>query len=735
MELTPQRLVKTFGQRSLVAQKTIDLLVTLISQSPSFQRWQHLYNLASGSSFKTPEEQYQHFAVHTYFAIIAKVLAFRRLASSWPSTNYQTHMRRIESGKVFAAAGIEGFEPDTIFNWYLSVWNKNLATAIATIFQQMGHFDRFGRGDILKRLYLSLVPRSLRHRLGEYYTPDWLATYVLQQICYDLDATLLDPACGSGTFLMMATQVASDRGLGAAEVAERVVGFDINPLAVLAARVNYILAFGPGSYRVPIYQKDTILEAASDHNFDYVVGNPPWINWQVLPSAYRDQTKQLWQDYGLFPHQGLDTILGKGKKDLSMLMTMIAVDRYLAPTGKLGFVITQSVFKTSGAGQGFRRFRLSSTMPIRVECVDDMSAIYPFNDAGSRTAVVVMSKGEPTTYPVPYRVWKRAQKSQQLRHYYPLTKILDRTERHEHVAVPVDADDPGSAWLTGMPSVIDAIRAIVGPADYQAHEGINSGGANGVYWLEVKEQAPDDRLQVCNMVGAKGRMDTVEATLEAMMVYPMLRGRDVQRWQAISRHHMLVVQNPETRIGYDETWMRRNLPQTYAYLKRFEDVLWARRSFRRYFRPTVPFYTMFGVGHYTFAPYKVVWRYIANEMTAAVVTTCQDKVVVADHRLMLIAVDSLDEAHFVAACLNNTISRFIVAACTIFTQISTHVMQKVPVPRYNADNDLHRELVELSRAAHVAVEQHQSVVSIEAQLDQAIIDLWGLNQQVLDDIR
>lgn len=77
--------------------------------------------------------------------------------------------------------------------------------------------------------------------------------------------------------------------------------------------------------------------------FDYVVGNPPWINWEHLPEQYREDMKNLWIHYDLFPHKGMDTILGKGKKDISMIMTYVAIDKYLKQGGKLGFLITQSV--------------------------------------------------------------------------------------------------------------------------------------------------------------------------------------------------------------------------------------------------------------------------------------------------------------------------------------------------------------------------------------------------------
>ena len=66
--------------------------------------------------------------------------------------------------------------------------------------------------DLLKQLYQNLMPKRLRHALGEYYTPDWLAELLLSRLHYDgkPEVRLLDPACGSGTFLVQAIKEYGD---------------------------------------------------------------------------------------------------------------------------------------------------------------------------------------------------------------------------------------------------------------------------------------------------------------------------------------------------------------------------------------------------------------------------------------------------------------------------------------------------------------------------------------------
>ncbi|MCB9437757.1 MAG: N-6 DNA methylase [Anaerolineales bacterium] len=555
--------------------------------------------------------------------------------------------------------------------------------------------------DHFRHLYQDLIPHSYRHRKGEYYTPDWLAQHVLAQVRYTGEGRLLDPACGSGVFLVHALQQAQDF--------TTVVGYDVSPLAVQTARANYVLALGkrlPDVVEIPVYQRDTILSKATSQRFDWVVGNPPWVNWQDLPEGYRQRTRRLWKRYNLFPHVGFDTILGKGKKDLSMLLTCVVMDRYLAAGGHLGFVITQSAFKTTGAGEGFRRFAAG-----RVLHVDDMTDLRPFGLAQTRPAVLVMRQGASTTYPVPYQRWTG--------NCHPdddYATVLQKTSRQAWVAEPVDTHDPTSAWITTPPQTLAALRSIIAPAAYHAHEGVNSGGANGVYWLEVLEQNAEGLVRVRNLVKrTRRRVEEIEAWLEPDWVYPLLRGRDVQRWQATSQSAILLVQDPTTRKGYEPDWLQQNYPLTYAYLQQFEEMLRGRSAFHRYFLPTDPFYSMFGVGAYTFAPYKVVWRYIAHEMTAAAI--CEEQVIIPDHRLMMVVVDSADEAHYLTACLNSSISRLIVGACTLNTQMSTHILNKFAIPRY--DPRQHQTLADLARHASLGAE-------VDIAIDEQVAALFRL---------
>src|SRR5665648_692992 len=96
-----------------------------------------------------------------------------------------------------------------------------------------------------------------------------------------------------------------------------------------------------------------------------------------------------------------------------------------------GALHTQSLLKTSGAGQGFRRMKPASGVPLRVLFVDDMVDLNPFEGASNRTAVIVVQKGQETTYPVSYNHWSKKRSGTPLagfmrRNPCPAPEVLSR---------------------------------------------------------------------------------------------------------------------------------------------------------------------------------------------------------------------------------------------------------------------------------------------------------------------
>ena len=826
------------------------------------------------------------FAVHTYYALFMKILAAELLSlqrgallasiaeqlPALPAEVLRGRLEELERGSWFEAQGIRNFLEADFFGWYLSAWNTDMEAAIRSLARALADYEPAtatlapeSTRDLLKKLYQYLVPKELRHDLGEYYTPDWLAELVLNEVGYggNPEERLLDPACGSGTFLVLAIRRVLDYAQDSltwrtreremvAQMLENLVGFDLNPLAVIAARTNYLLALGPlarhlAGKDLPIYLCDSILTPQSQRTqqrpiehqkdipvpsaqkefwipeelvdkgqvealcrlleqcvggnyqteeflargqrelewedplterslgelyskvrrleeegrnglwarlikkafapvfraavpFDYVAGNPPWVNWESLADEYREATASLWQKYQLFPHKGLKARLGTAKDDISILMTYTAMDSYLKDNGKLGFVITQTVFKTKGGGQGFRRFRLGDGAHLRVVSVHDLVELQPFEGASNRTATVVLQKGEATEYPTGYTLWRKV-KPGRVGADLSLEEVKERTTRAELSARPVNGAELTSPWLTASPAALAALQKVVGPSAYRAYEGSNTGGLNGAYWLRIVERRPDGVLLVENLhdVG-KTKVKRVQALIEPDFVYPLLRGRDVARWQARPSAYILVPQQPgKPSVGFDEGQLKVNYPRTYAYLKHFEDVLRQRSGYRKYFDPARdPFYSVYNVGQYTFAPYKVMWREQASELTATAVIA-SDQPFIPDHKLMLVPCSTPGEASYLTACLNSAACRLAVGSYVVAIGMSTHVLEHVAIPTFEAANSLHQALASLSQRAHQLAasgkEGEAELGGVEEEIDRLAAQLWGITGEEMGEIR
>ena len=95
-----------------------------------------------------------------------------------------------------------------------------------------------------------MMPAEVRHSLGEYYTKQWLAHHVVKEaieLCGVSKWKGVDPCCGSGTFVtaMIGQVLYETKSLSKEEqlkeILNRVKGIDLNPVAVLSARVNYFI--------------------------------------------------------------------------------------------------------------------------------------------------------------------------------------------------------------------------------------------------------------------------------------------------------------------------------------------------------------------------------------------------------------------------------------------------------------------------------------------------------------
>lgn len=254
-----------FGPGSPIYEEVVGELATLfkaIKDPMKFSLWSKNMQLVYGAT--PPEEA---FICQTYLMILVRLLLARYLLKEEP-----TPIRETFNGKFFDSQGINIIEED-FFSWVLNplFWHQ-IKALIQTISDALDYYDLEAIDeDIFKEIYQEIVKRGDRHRIGEYYTPEWLAELTIQEAITILDPkkekktfSVLDPACGSGTFLTNVISILRKNRCSLEEILENVYGIDINPLAVAIARANYLLSLGKliekrkGPVFIPVFMADSI---------------------------------------------------------------------------------------------------------------------------------------------------------------------------------------------------------------------------------------------------------------------------------------------------------------------------------------------------------------------------------------------------------------------------------------------------------------------------------------------
>lgn len=673
--------------------------------------------------------QMEAFAIQTYFSILMKVIMNETLDGE-----SDAGPEDVLRGKFTLKHGISNYCQEDWYCWPIFELENGFGLVMETMADMVlkyrtesgvQDFVKNNKDDFIKQMYEAVIPKELRHALGEYYTPDWLAEKTLQDtisICEKnvSDMVFLDPTCGSGTFLLKAIVAKRKERCGIENILTSVRGMDINPLAVLTAKTNYLLAIidliEPNSkLEIPIYNADIVRlpeepEEGIGHDFprdmekvDAVIGNPPWVNWEYMPERYRLHSQHLWVDYQLFSAGGRD--LSFSKEDISILITYIVMDRLLKHHGVIGFVIRQGTFKSAKNGVGFRRFRIRDGCGIRVIKVDDLSRIKAFDNAMNSAALFFARKGEETIYPVPYYLWEKRSdlRKSSFHAYSTLQEVLSQMNIEELKAMPADAEDETSPWISADQDGLEKMKRVLGKNNYRARTGVFTGGANAVYWLRI-HQATDRGVVVSNITKrAKRKTRPVTCEVESEYVFPMVKGGTVQRWNASYDAYLLCPHTADTKMWpVPQTDLKETFPLTYQYLVQFQEDLEGRKGFAGWEKEIqrAEFHAILRVGGYTFSKYKVIWKYIASELICAVISDVEDpylgrKMLMPNEKIMYISTEDEEEAYYLCGVLSSTLVSNCVKSYMNPTSISAHVLNKLRIPDFDRKDERH---IAISRA-------------------------------------
>jgi hypothetical protein len=254
--LTPQRatidsVVQIFGDGSLVFLNAVHGIDSIVSKdiptSPSLQvamnEWEKLLQVAYG----TYQGNTYTFAIHTYLSILSKMLAYQVLTGDQYIDNDE--LRGILTGEIFSKYNVADFVERDFFGWVTTDEHfESVMTIARVIADRLSDLDfRNVSEDVLKGVYQNLIDVETRHGLGEYYTPDWLCERIVKELDPEPGQSMLDPACGSGSFIRAYNHYIIEKSpeVDLALLAASSFGIDVNPLSVQIAKATKLISLGP----------------------------------------------------------------------------------------------------------------------------------------------------------------------------------------------------------------------------------------------------------------------------------------------------------------------------------------------------------------------------------------------------------------------------------------------------------------------------------------------------------
>lgn len=184
------------------------------------------------------------FLTHSYLSALAKLLAYAVISGD--SGLAGADIGSVIDGSAFKKLNIANFTDNDFFRWTARD-DPGLRRAFEIIADEIAALDFSDiPDDLLKGVYQELVDDDTRHALGEHYTPDWLCAKITAEMDPKPGQKILDPSCGSGSFLKAAANhlIKKKPDISAAELNAALHGIDAHPLSVQISKATLLMAYG-----------------------------------------------------------------------------------------------------------------------------------------------------------------------------------------------------------------------------------------------------------------------------------------------------------------------------------------------------------------------------------------------------------------------------------------------------------------------------------------------------------
>ncbi len=410
-------------------------------------------------------------------------------------------------------------------------------------------------------------------------------------------ASIIEPTCGAGSFLFAALDQFVD--------VQRVIGIDLDEDHLNRARVELVHKAYARKVRLmhgDFFEADwpKIIRALPEPTL--IIGNLPWVTNAVLGSLGSSNVpaKSNFQN-----HRGMDAITGKSNFDISEWMMLRILDGCRGRDAVVALLCKTAVARKVLAGAWKTGISVTQSDIYSISASDHFGASV---DA----CLLVCRLSSATSYD---------------------TSVYASLE----ASAPVRAIGYRDHRLVADTSLFERWK----------HLAMRGAAATHRWRSGIKHDCSDVlELERTGSFYFNGLGETID--LEDAYVYPMLKSSDIANPKDVAPTKWMLI--TQRSVGEDTRVIEKGAPKTWKYLSRHAYLLDNRASLIYQKRPR---FAIFGVGSYSFAPWKVAISGFYKSLNFRAIGPALGKPVVIDDTGYFLACENEAEAHSLAALLNS----------------------------------------------------------------------------------
>lgn len=475
---------------------------------------------------------------------------------------------------------------ETIKSLPLQIANDKLA-------EICGIKNFFNTDKTFQNAHLQRISLVDKEEYGDWQTNRKLAI----EICKLLKANginpkiIIEPTCGKGNFILAALQTFDN--------IETVYGIEIYKpylqelkMQILQYHINH-----PNSHKPQI---QLFCENIFDYDFSsikrklqekeiLVLGNPPWVTNSKLGGM---GSKNIPKKNNSKKLNGLDAITGKSNFDIAEYIIEQLIHFLIGEKAHIALLVKNSVIKNIIFGQQYNKFTISKLRQYGIDTKKEFGV-------SVAASLFYLQMGNTI------------EKQCEVIDFYNHTQLVKYGWHDQHFVADIEAY-----------------------ARYKHFDGKSP----LTWWSGLKHDcAKIMELTFANGIYTNGLGEIVD--IENEMIYPLIKSSDIKGDIITSTRKYLIITQKTT--SDDTEQIKYRYPKTYQYLLQ-HSTYFDKRGSRIY--QGRPRFCIFGIGKYSFKPYKIVVSGLYKQPNFALVKPINGKVAMLDDTCYMLGFDNFDDA-------------------------------------------------------------------------------------------